>query len=170
MSARTRSLARSGIFAALAAALIWLSAVLPSGKLAVLALCSLVSAAAVIHCGWKWSLGVFSAAGVLGLILSPIKGCAVLYFLFFGWYPIAKSPLEHIRSLPLCWGAKLLVFNAALIAVWLLARELVFTQITLPEIGPALLWLLANGVFLLYDFCLTQLISRYLTQISKHYR
>lgn len=170
MNVKTKKLTQSALIAALSSALLILSAVLPTGRLAVVAIAGLCMTVAVINCGAFYAAGAFAVSGVIGLLLSPVKGCAVAYLLFLGWYPIVKSPIEHIKSRTAEMMVKLLVFNAALAASYFAAVSLLMNDLNLSiesRLPGALMWLAANVVFVLYDFGLTQLIMAYLKKFNK---
>ena len=168
MEKKSSVLALSAILSAVSAVMILLASVLPSGRIAVTALAGCACAAAVIHIGLKRSIAVFAVSAALALLISPTKSCAVLYVLFFGWYPITKSPIEHIGGIVPCWAAKIAVFNAALAVVWIGFFEIVSEGISFPKAGivPAVAG--CNIIFVLYDLCLSRLIAAYIGQVSKH--
>ena len=167
MSAAKR-LSLCAVLAALGVVILVLAAVYPALAPAFAALAGLFGAVAVIHCGPLWALGVWLVCGGLGLLLSPAKGAAVLYLLFFGWYPVAKSGIEHMQSLPLSWAVKLLTAAASIVCAYLVYYRLfVSTQLYA--------WYLYLGamavllvVFAAYDIAFSALISFYLRRIAPH--
>lgn len=165
MKAETRKLTRSALLAAAATVLVYISAYLPTGALALAAVAGLTGVLAVIHCGGKYACGVFAVSAALGLLLSPVRSGAALYALFLGYYPALKSLLERLHSLVLCWGAKLLIFNAASAAVFLLLWGVLTGGMT-PEIPVWALWIAGNAVFIVYDIGLSRLIQVYIRNIS----
>lgn len=165
MKTKTKCLARSAIFAAVATALVCLCAVFPSGRLALIAIAGLCSALALIHCGGKWAAGVFAVSAVLSFLISPGKGNALLYASFFGYYPALKSLFERIHSRIAGWIAKFAVLNVAFAALWFLARAVLFEGVETPIPLP-LLWVGINVVFFLYDIGLSRLISVYIRNFA----
>ena len=85
-----------------------------------------------------------------------------MYLLFFGYYPTLKASIEKkVRSKPVSWLIKVLVFNLAAV---LDALAVVFILQVPTEIGlliPALLLLVANVVFVVYDSALSGLVWVY---------
>jgi hypothetical protein len=167
MSSSTKKLTRSALLAALGLVLMYLAAVIPTAKLAFVAVAGLLTAAVLINCGTPYSLGVFLVTAVLSLIILPMKSVAVLYACFFGYYPIAKSWMEHVRNLAVSWVLKLLLFNLVFVALWLFAAELLAEALTLPHMW-VVAQLIGNAAFILYDICVSRLILFYITKISKH--
>ncbi|HHU23155.1 MAG TPA: hypothetical protein GXZ52_07070 [Clostridiales bacterium] len=170
MNRPTRRLTRSALLAALGCALLYISAVIPSGRIALVAVSGLLTAAALIHCGIFHSIAVFATTAVLSAAIIPLKSCAVLYAVFLGYYPIAKSLFERLKSRVLEWVCKLALFNGALTCLWILGRS-VFLPGEVPgffEKYIILAYILMNLVFIVYDLGISKLISFYIIRISKH--
>ena len=168
MKTSVRALTRSAVLAALAAVLLYLGAVLPSGRLALTAVAGLAALSVMLDFGGKWALGVYAVSALLGLLLSPAKGCAILYAAFLGWYPALKCLIERVRPRAAQWAIKFALFNAAVLALYFLARAVLAEALSaLSESLPVwLLWLGANAVFLAYDFGLTGLTRFYVRRIA----
>ena len=98
-----------------------------------------------------------------------------LYIAFFGYYPVFKSFIEQ-RRLPRAaeWVLKLLVFNAATVAAYLIMLRFFGLDPQSFTIGgvplPWVFLLLGNGVFVLYDWCMTRLIDLYLARFHARVR
>ena len=120
-------MAWGGVLAALSLLLLYLATMLPSGRIGMVAVAGLVPAVGVISGGLATGFLSYGAAGLLGLLLLPDKGSALLYVLFFGLYPMIKYLIERLRKLPLELVLKLVFFNLILIAMiafglWLIKR------------------------------------------------
>ena len=166
MSGSVKRLARLAILTALGAALLFLSSVLPAGRLALVAVSSLPVCVALMMYGLKWSLGVFALTALLGALLFP--GAAVIMFTaFFGYYPIAKSLFERIHSTALSWVCKFALYTFAFVIYWLLAKAL-FT-FTGGELAWYVLYPLGAIVFFLYDMAYTSVIRFYLVKIARYF-
>lgn len=164
---RTRRGALAAILAALSLVILYLASLAPSGRMGVVALAGLVPAAAVVSAGWTAGALCYAAAGILGLLLLPDKGLALLYLIFFGLYPLIKSPLEGRKSRVLEWAGKLAFFNLALALFWFVLGE-VFVPL-LPQLLRESAWLVfpvGNLVFLTYDYGFSRLISFYMARID----
>ena len=168
MNAKVRALTRSAVSAALAVVLLWLGAALPSGRLALTAVAGLAALFVMLECGGRWAFGVYLVSALLGFVLTPVKAGAVLYAALLGYYPALKCLIERIRSAALQWTCKLALFNAALFAVYLLARA-VFAD-TVSALSSSLpLWAICiglNAVFLVYDIGLKGLIRIYVRRFA----
>ena len=124
---------------------------------------------AVIEIGAKWAWMIYGAVSVLALLFAPDKEAAILFVLFFGYYPVLKSHIERISQKIISWVIKFAVFNAAMIAGFLLA---VFV-LQIPEdsftiFGIYLPWvflILGNIVFFIYDVALSGLVATYVERI-----
>ena len=125
MSKRTRTMAFSALIAALTVILLYFASIWPTGKIGLVAAASLFTAAAVVEAGLLSGLYVYIVSAALGMLIIPDRSAAILYVLFFGYYPIIKSLIERIGLIFLQWILKLAVFNTALTVIWFLLRELV---------------------------------------------
>ena len=149
-----------GILAAGSLVLLWLASVAPSGRLGLTAAAGLFPMAATMAAGRTAGLLCWAAASILGLLLLPDKGVALMYLVFLGLYPVVKSRLEQLKSRTAEWAGKLAYFNAALTLLWFAFRELFLPA--LPEWMSAQAWVLylaGNVIFILYDIALSRLIG-----------
>ena len=159
-SARSGRAALGGMLAAGALVMLWLACMAPSGQLGLTAVGGLFPMAASVAAGRAVGYLCWGAAGLLGLILLPDKGVALLYLIFLGLYPVVKGAVESLRRLPLEWALKLAFFNAALTVCWFLFRELFLPALpdwltgSLPALYGA-----GNAVFVLYDIGLSRLVG-----------
>lgn len=152
--------ALGGVLAAGALVFLWLASVAPSGRLGLAAVGGLFPMAAAAAAGTGLGLLCWGAAALLGLLLLPDKGIALLFLTFFGLYPVLKGVIESMRRLPLEWVLKLAFFNLVLTAFWFLLRELFLPNPPewLGENSP-LLYGLGNVVFIIYDVGLSRLVA-----------
>lgn len=159
-----------GVLTALSLIFLYLASVLPTGRLGVVALAGLLPAGAVVSAGLPAGAFCYAATGILGLLLSPDKGNALLYLVFFGLYPLAKCLIERSRRLPLEILLKLAFFNVSLTICWFSLRAALLSG--LPGLFQQLwaLYLLGNAVFLIYDFGFTKLIAFYAARVDKAVR
>jgi len=157
--------ALGGVLAALSLLLLYLSAMMPSGRIGMVAVAGLVPAAAVVSGGLATGFLCYGATAVLALLLVPDKGCALLYAIFFGLYPMIKGLIERLRKLPLELGLKLVFFNVILAILLGGFSALLFPL--LPELmrNTLPLFLLGNAVFLIYDYGFSKLITYYAARI-----
>ena len=159
-------LALCGVMAALSTVLLFLTGAAPVATLALPAIAGCLLIPVVVEVGLPWAFGVYGVCSVLGVFLAPDRQALLFYVLFFGHYPALFAVLGRIRAKALRYVAKLLVFNAAmalevLLSVYLLGIPFESFAILGP-LGPVLLAVLANVVFILYDFAMDGLIVQYL--------
>lgn len=162
----TRRTALGGVLAAGSLAVMWLACVFPTGQLGLTAAAGLFPIGAVIAGGRAAGLLCWAAASVLGLLLLPDKGVALLYLCFLGLYPAVKSRLETGKSRAAEWLGKLIFFNLALSLCWFVFRAL-FLPVLPQWLGEKtwLVYLLGNVVFLVYDIALTRLIGAVMVRL-----
>lgn len=163
---KTGAVALGGVLAAGSLAVLWLACVIPSGQLGVTAAAGLFPVGAVLAAGRGAGLLCWAAASVLGLLLLPDKGVALMYLFFMGLYPVVKSRLEQLSSRVAEWAGKLVFFNAALSLLWFAFQNLFLPA--LPNWMSGQLWMLygaGNAVFLLYDVALSRLIGGLVARI-----
>lgn len=152
--------ALGGVLAAGALVMLWLACVAPSGRLGLTAVGGLFPMAATLAAGRGAGYLCWGAAGLLGLVILPDKGVALLFLTFFGLYPVVKERVESLRRLPLEWVLKLGYFNVILTLGWFVLRGL-FLPNPPPWLGENVLLVYGAGnvVFVIYDLGLSRLIA-----------
>lgn len=106
MNAKTKSIAVGGVMTALTLALLLIASLSPVGRLGLTALAGVVGAVTIARCGLGVGAISWIAASVLGLLLLPMKGCAVLYAAFFGPYALLKNCIERLHHNAVEWALK----------------------------------------------------------------
>ncbi len=155
----------SAVMAALTVAFLYLASVFPTGQIGIVAVASLFTIATVIEAGIKHAVLLFAACAILSFLLIPLKGVAIIYTLFLGYYPIVKSFAERMKKPLYSWILKEAVFLVALAVVWFLFRNLVFTGSAL-SVSPLIIFPAGLAVFTLYDIGLSKLIGYYIYRLS----
>lgn len=169
---KSGKIALGGLLTALGVVMMFLTGLIPIGTYALPAIAGVLLIVAVIEIGAKWAWMIYAAVAVLSLLFAADKEAALLFVLFFGYYPVLKSFLERISNKVLSWISKFAVFNVAVVACFFLAVN--FLQ--LPEdsftvFGFYLPWvflILGNAVFLIYDIALSGLVATYVEKL--HHR
>ena len=169
---KSGKIALGGLLTALGVVLMFLTGLIPIGTYALPAIAGVLLIVAVIEIGAKWAWMIYAAVAVLSLLFAADKEAALLFVLFFGYYPVLKSFLERISNKVLSWISKFAVFNVAVVACFFLAVN--FLQ--LPEdsftvFGFYLPWVFlipGNAVFLIYDIALSGLVATYVEKL--HHR
>lgn len=167
--------ALGGIGAALMLALLFLLSIFPSATIAAPAVASVVMVFAVLELGKGWAFGVYTATAILAVMILPSKEAAVLYAVFFGYYPILKAVLERrIHRRLIEWIVKIALFLSIVSAAYYLMIR--FMGVEFEEIDKygraAIPLLLVFGAiaFVAYDFCLTLFVGEYLRRWQKRFR
>jgi len=154
-----------GVVAALTVVLMLFEGLVSVASVAIPAVAGCLLIPIVAEAGLGHAFGAYGAAAVLVLLLAPDREAALIYVLFFGYYPALFAVVSKIKSRILLWGAKLMIFNAAAIAEGLLAIYVLGIPFEdfplLGGWGPVVLLALANLVFVLYDYVLAGLIGQY---------
>ena len=147
-----------GVLSAGSLALLWVACLSPSGRLGLDAVAGLFPMAAVMASGRAAGYMCWAASSVLGLILLPDKGVALMYLLFFGLYPVLKSRFEGERRQMLAWLFKIGYFNLVLAIFWFALRALFLPNLPAWLDSSWMIWLFGNVVFIVYDIGLSRLI------------
>ncbi len=169
MRTKTRAVAFGGVITALALTLMLLAGVLPTASYSLAALAGMLLVPLVIEFGFKTSVSAFVAVGLLSMLLLPDKEEGILFCCVLGWYPIAKAPIEKIKSNVLCWVVKLAVFNLAVVAFYFISTRLFFVSgfqdTVLGQYSIPLLWGMGNLAFIVYDIAMSKLIVLYMRRL-----
>ena len=169
MRTNTRRLAFCGVIAALSVVVLFLTGIVPVATIALPAVAGCLLIAVVAETNVRYGFAVYLVSSLFSALLTPDREAALLYIIFFGYYPVLYGLLTRIRSRALCWAAKLSVFNAAMVLEAVLA--VLFLQIPVEEMLPfgwvsiPVMLLLLNAVFVLYDLSLNGLIVLYIRRL-----
>ena len=165
---RTKRLAVCAMLSALGVVVLGIGSVISVMDISMAVIASLFCIFAVIEYGGASPWLVFLVTGVLSLLL-PQKAPAVMYLLFFGYYPILKEKLEK-RPKAIAWVLKEIIFQIALVGMLLLYHFLFGSAGTVPWMMYIVFALIAEIVFPIYDFALTRLITLYLFRLRKRFK
>lgn len=160
---RTKSaeVALCGMMTALGVVILCLGGLIPLATFCCPVLASLVLLPVMRRWGRRDAVLVWAASALLGLLLGPDKEAAGIY-LVLGYYPALQPALNRKRPL-VRWCAKLLLFNAATLAlyavlIFVLGLDALVQEYR--ETGTALLLatlVMGNAAFLVYDLALSRL-------------
>lgn len=163
-------MAYPAVLGAVSLILVYIAAVAPSGNWGLVAVAGLLPAAAVISVGLGAGVLCWAGVSLLSFLLLPGKFCALLYTALFGLYPLVKSLIERLRRRGLEYLLKLAFFNAAFTLIFLVMRAAVLDSLPAALGTTWVLYLVANVVFLVYDFGFSRLIGFYVARISRAVR
>jgi hypothetical protein len=166
----SRKVAFTGIFTGIAVVLLYISAIIPTGKLTLYFLASLPVAVTIIEFGAGAGIAVYFAACLLSaLITGNILGI-VPFVLFFGHYPVFKYFIEKRRKAAVELLLKLTVFNISIFIWYLLFKELFISALTarfaVSGILTAAAFAAMQAVFLLYDYVFSRLLFYYESKLK----
>ncbi|MBQ8210346.1 MAG: hypothetical protein IJZ35_07185 [Clostridia bacterium] len=166
--------ALGGMISALSLTIMLLTAVIPYLTYALPAIAGAMLVLMVIEINKKWAFCAYAAISILSFLILPDKEAAMMYVAFFGYYPVLKPFLESkIFNNKLCWFVKAVIFNIAVVIAYLVIVNVFGIPIEEMEKGVfAVIGLLALGnvMFVLYDICITRLVTLYLNKWQKRFR
>ncbi|MFR7447097.1 MAG: hypothetical protein ACLUV1_08340 [Evtepia gabavorous] len=145
-----------GVLAALMIAVMLLGTMIPTTTYICPALAGVLLLPVVWEFGFRTGALLYLAVALLSLILSPNKEAALFFVLLFGWYPLLRPKLQHLRRKPWRIILKLLLFNLALAVIFALLL-FVFVMPDLQAEAQTWTGLVLAGMFLLGNvtFCCT---------------
>lgn len=154
-----------GVIAALSIVLMFLTSLMPSMTYALPAAAGILVTIIVIEINKKWALGVYAAVSILSILLVADKEAAVMYIMFFGYYPILKAIFEYRFNKTVSMILKLIVFNISMIIAFIISTYVFMIPFEeMEKYGPvAAFGLLAAGnvIFVIFDFALSNIITIY---------
>ena len=158
--------AMGGVVAALSLVLMFLSSVIPFGTFAFPTIAGILLILLVINLGYGYAAAVYFVTAVLSFLLVTDKEAVLYYAAFLGFYPIVKSLIERIPSKVVQYIVKIALFNVCIIAAFYIG----LTVLSIPKesftlFGVYLPWLfliIGNVFFILYDLCVTKIVTIYL--------
>ena len=169
MDKKTKSLAISGLLSALGVVILYIGSLLQVMSLATIFVASFLVVIAVLELKSPWHFLIWIVTSLIALLIMPNKFDAFEYAVFGGLYPILKYYYEKL-SRNIANVLKIASFNAIFVVVawafiWLVGLN---EGIVLPFIGAvnpfaymAVLAVLGNIVFVIYDVLLTRFIIIY---------
>lgn len=167
-------IAFTGLLAALSVALMFLTGLVPVATLAIPALAGCLLIPVVVELNVRWGFACYGVCAVLSFLLAPDREAFLIYALFFGYYPVLYAVLGRMKSIPLRYVLKFIIFNVAVICEGLLSIYVlgipfealgILGNFTIP-----VLLLLGNVVFFLYDRALNGLVIEYVRRLHPRVR
>ncbi len=124
---------------------------------------------AVIEYGGSYPWLIYAVTSVIALIISPYKEGALMYVLFFGYYPIIKEKLERLKPF-LSWVLKEVIFNIVLTVMLIGSKLLLAAYAEEPWYMYLAAAVLAEIAFPLYDIALTRMITLYIRKLRTKFK
>lgn len=167
---RTRKLAMCAMLSALGVVVLYLGSIIEVIDISMAVIASVFAIFAVIEYGAGYAWSIYAITGVLSATLLPNKFPALMYILFFGFYPIIKEKIEALKSKIAQWALKELIFNVCLIVLMVLGNYVLMIDMREWFVIEVVFFALANGTFVIYDIALTRLISLYVFRLRRKFR
>ena len=159
-----KHIAENGIIVALTIVILYAATFLPISKLSVLTVASCLIPISIIRTSIKNTILVYLASSILSFFLIAAN-IALYYSLFFGIYGIIKYFVEKLNRVSVEILLKLISFNILLSIIYFISMNF-FGDLNF-NFPLYLIWLIGQGVFLIYDYALAVIISYYLKRIHK---
>ena len=164
---KAKKLTTVAILSALSVVFLYLASIIPTGRLALIAVAGLLPAAAVVVYGLSSGVYCYVVTAVLAFLIVPAKGPALVYTALFGHYPVLKCLIEKLHSIPLEWLLKLLLFNVLLTVCVFVFKALFMTVMPAALTTTVLIYVAGNIAFVAYDLCFSGIITAYGKLIKK---
>ena len=168
---KVKKLALCAMLSALGTVLLLIGSFIEVLDMSMALLASLLSMIMVVEYGGSAPWSVYGVTSILSLLLLPNKFPALLYALFFGYYPIIKEKIERLRKKIITWPIKICIFSLAT------ALLLLLTKIFTAELdGSASMLMtvifaaLSAIALILYDIVLTRIISFYIVRLRQRFK
>jgi riboflavin transporter FmnP len=166
----SRKMAFTGIFTSIAVVFLYLSTIMPTGKLTLYFLASLPVAITIVELGAGAGITVYFAASLLNILITGNITGVVPFVFFFGHYPVFKYFIEKGRKAAVELLLKLTVFNMSILLWYLLFKSLFITVLPAQFAGRSILtaaFITAlQAVFLVYDYVFSRLLFYYQSKLS----
>ncbi|QAA34104.1 hypothetical protein [Clostridium manihotivorum] len=153
-------MAKGGILTALSVIFLYLSGILPTNRLAFIALASILIPIAIMATSISTSVLIYVSTSILALLLVN-KLTAFLYIIFFGSYGFIKYYIERINSILIEYVIKIIFFNLCFFVIYKLYSAFLITD-AMKRVPTWGIILAAQVGFLVFDYALTIVITAYL--------
>ena len=178
---KAKDIALGGILVALTTIVLYATSILPISTLAILTIASALIPVCIIRSNIQTSIFVYISSSLIAFFLVPIN-ISFLYFIFFGVYGIVKFFIERIRKEKLEILFKIVFFNIAFIIGFIIMQNVLGINIIAGleilmsrffdnsgrSIASIILWIVAQPIFLIYDYAMTMIITFYMERIHKN--
>ncbi len=159
------NVAFGGIVSALCLVLEFAVGILPVFLYVFPMICSILMYILYTECGLKTSLCAYVGVSVLSLFMCPDKEAAMMFVMFFGYYPILRVYIQKLKPKLLKTLLKFATFNMAMVLAYVI---IIFVfGITETDMMGELSWfwilllLAGNVVFAMFDVLLDRLLYIY---------
>lgn len=161
MRSKCTQIAIGGVFSAFCMIVMCMTMLIPFGTYALPAMAGAMLVAVVEENGRSTAVMVYASVSLLSVFMVPDVEAAMMFVVFFGYYPILQGVLEKaVRHTLPRYLLKFLLFNTAVVGGYLFTANVLGVAELLEgmdEFGRYTVHLLlvsGNVLFLLYDFLL----------------
>ena len=165
----TKKLALCGVLSSLQVVILYLSSVFSVIDLTIAAVTVFVMVFSVLEIGGKYPWIMYATVAVISVLILPQKFSAVVYALFFGWYPMAKIFFERFNKIA-AWILKILTFNVSFIIIYKICISILGLEASGDfdtTVYNAIMLILGNIAFLMFDIMLKLVIILYKLKLRK---
>lgn len=163
----TSKITFSAIMSALAV-VIMLTSYFPYLTYAIPAIAGLCVMVVLIETDYKWAVFTYISSAVLVFMFAEMES-KFLYLFLFGYYPILKSLIEKINKQIFEWILKIIIFNILILLVYGVFSKLFALSLddfgALRQYGVAILLVLSNIVFIVYDIAVSRISMVYINML-----
>lgn len=164
--------ALGGVIAALSLLLMLVAGVTTSLVYAIPMITGAFLMVLVIEFGAGFAGMEYVAVSIISMLLLGNKEAAIMYVVFFGYYPIIKSFIEKHIGKVLSWIIKYAIFNVSMIIAYFVVSKIFMISFDDMEMfgkfAMPILLFVGNILFILYDIMLTRLVTLYIYKWQKY--
>ena len=159
----------SAMLCALGVVILGLGAIIEVIDLSVSVIASLLVVYAVIEMGGIYPWMIWLVTSIVAFLLLPLKTPVLFYAMLAGFYPILKEKIEKRCTLLIGWVLKLGILVGSVGSIYAVSYFFIPQLLVGYNSLPYLLafFALALLCFVLYDVCLTRLITFYFVKLQK---
>jgi len=154
------------MFSTLSLIVLYLAAILPSGRISLYFLSSIFVAALLVEDQPVMALISFGVVSGLGVLIVPDLSIVLPYVFLFGHYGIGKYYIEKLRDKVVAFILKMLYFDVGLTAIFFLAYHVLMGEL-FDALPPWALVAVAQVVFVVYDFLYSKITLFYVRVIRR---
>lgn len=162
---KSYKVALGGLIMALCLVTMAITTVFPFASFAIPAIAGVMLIILNLEFGKGWALLVYLGVAFLNFFISSDHTAIISFAVLLGYYPILKGVIESIRKPVLEWVLKMVCFNVAILigvflTILIFGKEILLAEYSeFGKLGIGLFILACNGVFVVYDFALTKVIT-----------
>ena len=145
----------------------YLAMIIPTGRIALFFISSIFVAPLAYERELGLSIIVYIGTSLLAFLIVANKMMMIPYVLLFGHYGIGKVLAERKFKRLVAFIVKLIYFNICLAGCLIIGMELLINRELIDAIPIWLLVIIAQVVFVIYDFAYSLVIDIYFKRIRK---